>query len=127
MQIKTSKSGIGMVMAVLSAAGAAVVFLPQPTWAQNSSGANSAAPLQDLQTQDNTDPFSSRGGMGVLDLIHRSQLGVSRDLNEFSLEQRQNLNDAAAEFRAKQRQLLEQQAKQKEDGIAPDGVAPLPQ
>jgi hypothetical protein len=44
------------------------------------------------------------------------------------------LNDAAAEFRAKQRQLLEQQTKQKEDamatpaeGIAPDGVAPLPQ
>lgn len=127
MQIKTSKSGIGMVMAILSAAGAAVVFLPQPTWAQNSSGSNSAAPLQDLQTQDNTDPFSSRGGMGVLDLIHRSQLGVSRDLNEFSLEQHQNLNDAAAEFRAKQRQLLEQQAKQKEDGMSPDGVAPFPQ
>jgi len=127
MQIKTSKSGISMVLAALSAAGAAVVFLPQPTWAQNSSGSNSAAPLQDLQTQDNTDPFSSRGGMGVLDLIHRSQLGTGRNMDEFRWEQRKNLNDAAAEFRAKQRQLLEQQAKQKEDGIAPDGVAPLPQ
>jgi uncharacterized protein HemX len=133
MQNKTSKSGIGMVLAALSAVGAAVVFLPLPTWAQNSSGANSAAPLQDLQTQDNTDPFSTRGGMGVLDLIHRSQLGVSRNMNEFQSEQRQNLNDAAAEFRAKQKQLLEQQAKQKEDGMAapiegiePDGVAPLP-
>jgi TRAP-type C4-dicarboxylate transport system substrate-binding protein len=48
-------------------------------------------------------------------------------MNEFQSEQHQNLNDAAAEFRAKQRQLLEQQAKQKEDAIAPDGVAPLPQ
>ncbi|OCQ94641.1 hypothetical protein BCD67_03990 [Oscillatoriales cyanobacterium USR001] len=133
MQIKTSKSGIRMVLAALSAVGA-VCFLPQPSWAQNSGATNSAAPLQDLQTQDNTDPFTGRGGMGVFDLIHRSQLGLGRDINEFTLEQHQNLTDAAAQFRAKQRQLIEQQAKQKEEaiaapteGIAPDGVAPLPQ
>ena len=128
MQIKTSKSGISAILAAVSTMGAVVVFLPQPTYAQNSGAVNSAQPLQDFQTQDSRDPFSGRGnGMGVLDLIHRSRLGTLRDLNEFSSEQHQNVTDAAAEFREKQRQLLEQQAKPEEGAIAPtDGVAPLP-
>ncbi|HLO52308.1 MAG TPA: hypothetical protein VK211_28170, partial [Kamptonema sp.] len=69
MQIKTSKSGIGIILTVLSAVGAAVIVLPQPTFAQNSGAVNNAQPLQDFQTQDNPDPFSGRSnGMGVLDL-----------------------------------------------------------
>ena len=130
MQIKTSKSGIGIVLAALSAFGAAAIVLPQPSLAQNSGGANSIQPLQDFQTQDSRDPFSNRGnGMGVLDLIHRARLGTLRNMDEFTSEQRQNLNDAAAEFRAKQRQSLDrQQAKPSEGAIAPsDETAPLPQ
>jgi len=130
MQIKTSKSDMGIVLAALSAVGAAVIVLPQPTLAQNSGAVNNAQPLQDFQTQDNPDPFSGRSnGMGIFDLIHRSRLGNSRDMNQFSSEQRDNLNDAAADFREKQRQLLEQQqAKPANGAIAPsDDTAPLPQ
>ncbi|WP_449417444.1 hypothetical protein [Phormidium nigroviride] len=128
MQIKTSKSGISAIVAAVSAIGVAVVFLPQPSHAQNSGAQNSAQPLQDFQTQDSTDPFSGRGnGMGIFDLIHRSRLGTLRNMDEFSSEQQQNLNDAAAEFREKQRLLLEQQAKPGAGAIAPgDDVAPLP-
>ncbi|WP_445247088.1 hypothetical protein [Microcoleus sp. OTE_8_concoct_300] len=127
MNTKTSKSGKLMVGIAASAIASCALFSPQASFAQ-ASGLNNAQPLQDFQTQDNTDPFSGRSsGSGIFDLIHRSQLGGGRSMEEFSTEQRQNLNDAAADFRNKQRLLLENQAVPSEGAIAPTEItAPVP-
>jgi hypothetical protein len=127
MNTKTSKSGKLMIGIAASAIASCALFSPQASFAQ-ASGLNNAQPLQDFQTQDNTDPFSGRSsGSGIFDLIHRSQLGGGRSMEEFTTEQRQNLNDAAAEFRNKQRLLLEKQAVPSEGAIAPAEItAPVP-
>ena len=127
MKTKTSKSGKLMVGIAASAIASCALFSPQASFAQ-ASGLNNAQPLQDFQTQDNTDPFSGRSsGSGIFDLIHRSRLGGGRSMEEFTTEQRQNLNDAAAEFRNKQRLLLEKQAVPSEGAIAPAEItAPVP-
>ena len=127
MNTKTSKSGKLMVGIAASAIASCALFSPQASFAQ-ASGLNNAQPLQDFQTQDNTDPFSGRSsGSGIFDLIHRSQLGGGRSMEEFTTEQRQNLNDAAAEFRNKQRLLLENQAVPTPGAIAPAEItAPVP-
>ncbi|MEG4235858.1 hypothetical protein QUA40_28020 [Microcoleus sp. Pol11C3] len=109
MNTKTSKSGKWMIGIAASAIASCALFSPQASFAQ-ASGLNNAQPLQDFQTQDNTDPFSGRSsGSAIFDLIHRSQLGGGRSMEEFNTEQRQNLNDAAAEFRNKQRLILQKQ------------------
>ncbi|MEG4075461.1 hypothetical protein QUA30_22575 [Microcoleus sp. Pol14C2] len=109
MNTKTSKSGKLMMGIAASAIASCTLLSPQASFAQ-ASGLNNAQPLQDFQTQDNTDPFSGRSsGSGIFDLIHRSNLGGGRSMEEFNSEQRQNLNDAAAEFRNKQRLLLQKQ------------------
>jgi hypothetical protein len=46
---------------------------------------------------------------GLMDLIHRSVLGPSRSLDEFSSEQQESLDAATADFRAKQMERLRQQ------------------
>ncbi|MEP6486941.1 hypothetical protein NDI43_11785 [Microcoleus vaginatus GB2-A3] len=127
MNTKTSKSGKLMIGIAASAIASCALLSPQASLAQ-ASGLNNAQPLQDFQTQDNTDPFSGHSsGSGIFDLIHRSNLGGGRSMEEFNSEQRQNLNDAAAEFRNKQRLLLEKQAVPSEGAIAPAEItAPLP-
>jgi len=118
-----------MIQIAASAIATCALFSPQASFAQASGlNNNNAQPLQDFQTQDNTDPFSGRSsGSGIFDLIHRSRLGGGRSMEEFNTEQRQNLNDAAAEFRNKQRQLLEKQAVPSEGAIAPtEIIAPVP-
>ena len=127
MNTKTSKSGKLMMGIAASAIASCALFSPQASFAQ-ASGLNNAQPLQDFQTQDNTDPFSGRSsGRGIFDLIHRSQLGGGRSMEEFTTEQRQNLNDAATEYRNKQRLLLEKQAVPSEGEIAPAEItAPVP-
>ena len=127
MNTKTSKSGKLMVGIAASAIASCALFSPQASFAQ-ASGLNNAQPLQDFQTQDNTDPFSGRSsGSGIFDLIHRSRLGNGRSMEEFNTEQRQNLNEAATEFRNKQRQILEKQAVPAPGAIAPTEItAPVP-
>ena len=128
MNIKTSKSRSWMIRVAVSAIASCALFSPQATFAQASGLTNSPQPLQDFQTQDNTDPFSGRSsGSGIFDLIHRSRLGNGRSMEEFNTEQRQNLNDAAAEFRNKQRLLLEKPAEPTPGAIAPTEItAPIP-
>ena len=127
MNTKTSKSGKLMVGIAASAIASCALFSPQASFAQ-ASGLNNSQPLQDFQTQDDTDPFSGRSsGSAIFDLIHRSQLGGGRSMEEFTTEQRQNLNDAAAEFRNKQRLLLENQAVPTPGAIQPAEItAPVP-
>lgn len=125
MSIKTSKSGIWVVLATLSTMGSTALFLPQPSLAQS---APKPQPLQDLfPTKDNNDPFSSRGnGLGVFDLIHRATLSPGRSLEDFSSEQDKNLTDAATEFRERQRQLIQQQQQnQPSVGTTPSDTTPL--
>ncbi|WP_293354281.1 MULTISPECIES: hypothetical protein [unclassified Microcoleus] len=128
MNSKTSKSGKLMVRIAASAIATCALLSPQATFAQASSLTTSPQPLQDFQTKDNTDPFSGRStGGGIFDLIHRSRLGGGRSIEEFNTEQRQNLNDAAAEFRNKQRQMLEKQAAPAPGAIAPTEITtPVP-
>ena len=129
MKAKTSKSGKLIVRIAASAIATCAILSPQATFAQASNlNNNNAQPLQDFQTQDNSDPFSGRSsGSGIFDLIHRSRLGGGRSMEEFNTEQRQNLNDAAAEFRNKQRQLLEKPTAPSQGAIAPTEItAPAP-
>ncbi|MEG4045928.1 hypothetical protein [Microcoleus sp. Pol17_C1] len=126
MNTKTSKSGKLMMGIAASAIASCALLSPQASFAQ-ASGLNNAQPLQDFQTQDNTDPFSGRSsGSGIFDLIHRSNLGGGRSMEEFNSEQRQNLNDAAAEYRNKQRLLLEKQAVPSEGAAPAEITAPVP-
>lgn len=127
MNSKTSKSGKLMVRIAASAIATCAIFSPQATFAQASGLTTSPQPLQDFQTRDNTDPFSGRSsGGGIFDLIHRSRLGGGRSIEEFNTEQRQNLNDAAAEFRNKQRQMLEKQAAPAPGATPTEITAPAP-
>ncbi len=114
-----------MIRVALSAIASSTLFLPQATFAQASS-LNNSQPLQDFQTNDNPDPFSGSSGTGVFDLIHRSRLGNGRSIEEFSTEQRQNLNDAATEFRNKQRLLLEKPAVPSPEATPTEITAPIP-
>ncbi|MGD1717432.1 hypothetical protein [Dapis sp. BLCC M172] len=88
--------------------GTIAIFLPQPTLAQSYEN-NTVNPLQDLQTIDNPDPFTGSGGIDMFDIIHNSRLGDNRNMKEYMLEQRDSLNDAAIQFRNKQKELIQPQ------------------
>ncbi|MGL5510937.1 MAG: hypothetical protein ACRC2J_02345 [Microcoleaceae cyanobacterium] len=85
------------------------LFLPSGAIAQvlPSNGVSPNNALQDFQKQDATDPLSGgNGSTGLLDLIHRANLGTGRDSGEFMLEQRELMNSEADAFRNKQQQML---------------------
>lgn len=88
---------------VFSIAGFSIsLLLPQPSFAQSTQ----VNPLQDLQPEQTSDPFArtDRGdSFGIFDLIHRATLGSPGSLEE------QNLDEAAADFRARQKQRIQQQ------------------
>jgi hypothetical protein len=94
------------------------LILAQPSRA----GEPTVNPLQDIDPLDrsNDTPFShnSDGASSVFNLINRLTLSNDRSMEDFSSEQNGNLNDAAAEFRAKQRAALQGQ---------PQGQAVAPQ
>jgi len=58
------------------------------------------------------DTFSSSLGEGIspFDLLHRSNLSRTRSLEEYRLDQQQNLDSAASQFRQQQQQLLQQES-----------------
>jgi hypothetical protein len=68
-------------------------------------------PLSDLQNSGNSaDPFSrsqTGGQTGVFNLIHQAIQKPSQSPEEFSTSQQENLDSAAAEFRAKQLEMLQ--------------------
>lgn len=67
-------------------------------------------PLKDFQSDTVSDPFSDRTGdnRGLFNLIHRAMQGQTNlDPASVSIEQRKNVDDAAAAFRARQQQLLQ--------------------
>lgn len=66
-----------------------------------------ANPLADFQTKNN-DPFSSQSdaSSSMMNLMQRVMQGDRPDAATFAAAQQENLNDAMANFRAKQLQLL---------------------
>ena len=88
--------------------GIGLVSLLQPQcWAQAREQVN---PLEDFEYEQNSDPFSGNNeadSFGVFDLIHRANLGNTRSLSDYSTEQNENLDAAAAEFRARQRKQIQ--------------------
>ena len=103
-----------LVLGTVVGIGVISSLLPQITWAQ----ATRVNPLEDFENQENSnDPFSSgkeQDSLGVFDLIHRANLGNNRSIQDYSAEQNQNLNDAAAQFRARQRQRIQGQGQASE-------------
>jgi len=83
--------------------GLAPLVLTQAGWAQENTN-----PLSDFRPTAEQGPGSfSRSGSGVsvFDIIHRARFG-NLDMNTFNQEQRQNLDDAAAQFRKQQRERM---------------------
>jgi hypothetical protein len=88
----------------------ATLSLPQSTWAQ---ATTDAEPLRDLNQEQNRDPFS-RGDTGnamsgLMDIMHRAQMGNIRSTGDFATEQNQSLDNAAAKFRQQQLQMMQNQ------------------
>lgn len=91
----------------------ASLSLPQLAWAQ---ATTDAEPLRDLNQEQNRDPFS-RGDTGdamsgLMDIMHRAQMGNIRSTGDFTNDQNQSLDDAAAKFRQQQLQRMQQNPSQ---------------
>ena len=109
--MKTSVSAIKVVVCTASISFSLLV--PQLSWAQTTPTTTTNNALEDLE-QQNRNPFSSHSDdgnamNGIMDLMHRAQMGNIRSVNEYSAEQDRSLNDAATQFRQKQLQMLRNQ------------------
>lgn len=96
---------------VLGLATTVVGFVSLPTMAQTAR----PAPLEDLQTKDGSDFFNGRGNGqtgGVMNFIQNAIIGTPRSMDEFTAEQKENFNDAAAQFRKRQAEQIRQQQTQ---------------
>jgi hypothetical protein len=104
-------------LSVLLTTGCLIGLAPQ-AFAQTTD----SKPSDIFQDQNQTDPFSSRGtgqAGSMLDIVNRAILGPSRSSQEYGEAQRENLDDAAAQFRKQQQQRLQNQQ--------PEGTAtPVP-
>ncbi len=112
-----------MVLGLLAGTALVPFVLPQIILAQSLD----RDPSQDFQRQDNNDAVYGSGtgqNFSVFDMIHRANLGNNRSIEDFSVEQRENLDSAAAEFRAKQRERLQIQQNQADPGNPASSVNP---
>ncbi|MBW4494871.1 MAG: hypothetical protein KME26_17670 [Oscillatoria princeps RMCB-10] len=129
MQSKNSpapaKSRHGLILAALAAIGVAPLALPQASFAQACSDAQT---LQGCPSPNERDSFSGleSGQLNMYDIIHRSQMGTLTNINEFTAEQRQNLNSAADDFRTQQLKRM-QQAQPQAAPSEPPATPPAPQ
>lgn len=65
----------------------------------------------DTNNERNADPFSERGANAndaFFDMMHRVQLGNIRSVSEFGQDQQNSIGTEAADFRARQQELLRQ-------------------
>jgi len=111
--------GVGVSTVAIAIAS---IILPQAASAQTAPGLpGSVQTLPDSSRQNERDTFGGNLGNGdfnVFSLIHQAQLGSIRDLNEYSKEQNQNINNAAEEFKRRQRQLISNPQQQLPDNPA---------
>jgi hypothetical protein len=96
---------------------AGLAGLAAPAQAQNAD--TQANPLADFQTQNN-DPFSAQGdaNSNMMNLMQRIMQGERPDPAAFAASQQDNMNDAMANFRAKQMQLIKARQAQRPPGQA---------
>jgi len=94
----------------------AASFLPiQPTSAEEeTTPEETTQEVNSVELEDSRDEFDYTQGdydqpISPLELIHRANLGGGRSMNDYREHQQENFNDAAAEFRARQQELLRQQ------------------
>jgi hypothetical protein len=80
-----------------------ILLLPEATLAQTLMN----DPSQDYQRDG--DPITGGTGQSfsVFDLIHRSNLGLNRSMQDITNEQQENLDEATTQFRMRQRQRLQ--------------------
>ena len=112
--MKTSPQPFIKLAVCTATIGFVSLLMPSISWAQVNSVPNTDAnPLQDLNTQQNRDPFSRTNDGdafgGIMQLMQRAQLGNIRSTSEFSAEQDRSINDAAAQFRQRQLQRIQNQ------------------
>lgn len=107
----------------LSAIGL-LVSVSHPATAQEAT----TTPQQIFEDQ-NRDPFSNRGGDqagGVMDLVHRAMQAGSLSNEDFYNQQKENLDSAAADFRAAQQRRLNGQPSTPPTPVAPTAVPTTP-
>lgn len=94
-------------LVALAGMGFVSCLLPQASLAQTTYD----QPLDDFQPQNNNQSWGSENGgsFSPLDMIHRAQQGTLRTSEDFSSEQRENLNSASSDFRRLQLERLRQQ------------------
>ena len=106
--MKISPKWLTLVLGTVAGISLVSLLMPQPTWAQTTN----VNPLQDLNPEQNQDPFSSSSqgnSFSMFDIIHRANLGGSLNIDDYNAAQNESLNTAAAEFRKKQLQRMQQQ------------------
>ena len=68
-------------------------------------------PLAEFEAgQNERDSFSGTSGFSPFELIHRARLGNIGNLDEYADQQREQLRNAASEFRLQQLELLKKQS-----------------
>lgn len=105
--MKISPKSLTLVIGTVAGISLVSLLMPQLSWAQTTN----VNPLQDLNPEQNQDPFSSSSegnSFSMFDIIHRANLG-SINIDDYSAAQNESLNNAAAEFRKKQLQRMQQQ------------------
>jgi len=120
---KPMNKNTSLVLATIAAIAASPLFLVQPTRAEEKTPQEVNQP----QIEESRDDFNYTQGdydqpFNPFELIHRANLGGGRSMSDFRQQQQQNFNDAAAEFRARQQELLRQQRQ-----VAPINSEPVNQ
>jgi hypothetical protein len=108
MKLSNLKLGVRRVGLMVTAFSISLITLSQQAAAQSQGGVN---PLQDLNRR-NVEGESGNGlnQNTMFDLIHKAQQGrFGIDYEAVQMRQDQSIQDAAASFREKQQQLLQQQ------------------
>jgi hypothetical protein len=118
----TLKAMARISLGTLAAIAMTALMLPESAAAEET---NRASDLLEPQIELQKNPVESTSGegqqMNVLDLIHRAQFGTTRSMQEFHLQQQQSINDAAADFRSRQLEMLQnQQPEMSEEEFTPN-------
>ena len=94
-----------LLLATLAGVGLVSLLLPQASWADDVP--RQVQPIEDFNSEQNNNPFARNSdSFGMLDIIRRATSNT-RSWDDYTTDQNENLNSAAAEFRARQRQLIQ--------------------
>lgn len=95
-------------LATFAAVGVIPFTLPQAGFAEECTGAQALGNCSSQTNEVSTFSGSNNGQLNMLDLIHRAQFGSLENMEDFTAEQRQNINSAAQNYRNQQLQRVQQ-------------------